>query len=416
MDVHILELVGAGLSQSAAMLWDTLWALVVGFALSGAVQAFVPRREMHRLLGGGGPLALLRATGFGAASSSCSYAAAALAKSLFKGGAGFVTAMVFMVASTNLVVELGIVLAVLIGWQFTAGELLGGVLMIGLFVVLSRWTLSAGAVERARNRLRNEADSHPGGPGTAGTQPHGWSRLRSAELWGAAAGYGLADLRMLRKEIIAGFLAAGFLAALVPASAWQALFLTGHGFASSLENALVGPLIAMLSFVCSVGNIPLAAALWKGGISFGGVASFIYADLITLPLLLIYRRYYGLALTLRLLATFWPVMAGAGLATQYLFRFLGAIPTVRPHQIAAQAWGSYSTAGLDGAALLLLLVGVLVSRRYLGRSSSLVQDPVCGMRLDPNLAPAHLESPGQNLYFCSDGCRDRFRGDPDRYR
>jgi hypothetical protein len=399
------------------MFWETLWALVLGFSLSGAVQAFVSRREMRRLLGDASPLALMRATGFGAASSSCSYASAAMAKSLFADGANFVTAMVFMFASTNLVIELGIVLAVLIGWQFTASELFGGLLMIVLFVMTARVTLSPSLIEAARGRLRAAA------PGSGTSQEplpasSPWrARVRSKALWRAAAGYAFADFRMVRKEIAGGFLVAGFLAALVPASAWRDLFLSGHGLASSVENAAIGPLIAMLSFVCSVGNIPLAAALWKGGISFGGVASFIYADLITFPLLLIYRRYYGGRLTLRLVASFWVVMSVAGLATQYLFRTLGAIPRTRPHQIAVHALGWNFTTGLDVAAILLLVGGFLLTRSRGVRAAGglFALDPVCGMQVERALAPARLTAGGQEIYFCSDRCRERFQQHPDRF-
>lgn len=394
------------------MFWETLWALVLGFALSGAIQAFVPRRGIRRLLGDTSPLSLLRATGFGAASSSCSYASAAMAKSLFSEGANFVTAIVFMLASTNLVIELGLVLAVLIGWQFTGSEIFGGLLMILLFVLVARATLPQRLIERARDRLRARAthiELEAAAP---------WRvRVRSAEVWRAAARYTVADLRMLRKEIVGGFLVAGFLAALVPDQAWRALFLSGHGVESSLENAAIGPLIAILSFVCSVGNVPLAAALWKGGISFGGVSSFLYADLITFPLLLIYRKYYGGRLTLRLLATLWLVMSAAGLTTQYLFSALGAIPSTRPHQIAVHALGWNWTTGLDLVAVAALAACLVLARQ--GRSTvargAYAVDPVCGMQIERDTALSRAEYQGQKFYFCSDRCLERFQRHPDRF-
>lgn len=399
------------------MFWQTLWALVLGFSLSGLIQAFVSRSEMRRLLGDAGPMSLLRATGFGAASSSCSYAAAAMAKSMFSEGASFVTAMVFMFASTNLVIELGIVLAVLIGWQFTASEIFGGLLMILLFVMVARLTLPGSLIESARQRLQTKSGRPASRSGE--TRPNSpWRvRLRSGSRWTAAAGFALADLKMLRKEIAGGFLVAGFLAALVPTHAWQILFLSGHGLGSEIENAALGPLIAMLSFVCSVGNVPLAAALWKGGISFGGVVSFIYADLITFPLLLIYRKYYGGRLTLRLLGSFWLVMSVAGLATQFLFQALGAIPASRPHQIAVHAFGWNLTSGLDALALLLLLGVALLARRERasGPAGLFAVDVVCGMQVEKASAPAHLDFGGQQLYFCSDRCRDRFLRHPERF-
>jgi YHS domain-containing protein/uncharacterized membrane protein YraQ (UPF0718 family) len=398
------------------MFWETLWALVLGFALSGVIQAFIPRLGIRRLLGDASPLALIRATGFGAASSSCSYASAAMAKSLFSEGANFVTAMVFMLASTNLVIELGIVLAVLIGWQFTGSEFFGGLLMIVLFVLVARATLPQSLIQHARDRVRAGAALTDVDAAQPTAVP--WSvKARSADLWQAAARYTLADLHMLRKEIAGGFLVAGFLAALVPSQAWQDLFLSGHGLASSVENAAIGPLIAILSFVCSVGNVPLAAALWKGGISFGGVSSFLYADLITFPLLLIYRKYYGGRLTLRLLATLWLVMSAAGLTTQYLFAALGAIPSIRPHQIALHALGWNVTTGLDIAAVAALAALVVLARqkRPTAASGLYAVDPVCGMQVERDIAPARSGYQGQAFYFCSDRCLQRFQRNPERF-
>ena len=416
---HIAQAIGAGLFQTLEMVWDTLWALALGFLLSGAVQSFVSKSEMRRLLGDRSPMSLLRATGFGAASSSCSYAASAMARSLFERGADFVAAMVFMFASTNLVIELGVVLAVLIGWQFTASEFFGGLLMIAMLALVARVTLPDRVVERARGRLaRGVAGGWNESPACANTSDHAspglpqevpWrSRLRSPSRWRDAATYAISDLTMLRKEIGFGFLAAGFLAALVPTAAWQALFLSGHGIWSSLENAAIGPLIAMLSFVCSVGNVPLAAALWKGGISFGGVVSFIFADLITLPLLLIYRRFYGLRLTLRMFFSFWLVMSLAGFVTGLAFNLIGAVPASRPTQIAAGAFGWNYTTGLDLLALVLLGGAFWWSRRPTSASGRLAIDPICGMQVERANAPATLVADGSTVYFCSFRCRDRY--------
>ncbi|MGH7697695.1 MAG: permease, partial [Candidatus Dormibacteria bacterium] len=309
----VLSAIAEALHQSLLMLWETFWALVLGFGLSGAVQAFVSRGEMERLLGPEGRGRLGRATFLGMVSSSCSYAASALAKSLFRKGADFTAAMVFMVASTNLVIELGIVLALLIGWQFTASEFVGGVLMIGLLALASRLLLPHRLVAAARHRLERE-DPLPQPPDAADPVPPLGARLRSWAGWADAASFAIADLTMLRRELLLGFGVAGFLAALVPARAWGALFISHHGALTTLENALLGPAIAVLSFVCSIGNVPLAAALWKGGISFGGVVSFVFADLITLPLLLIYRRFYGWRLSLWILGSFWAIMSLTGLA------------------------------------------------------------------------------------------------------
>ena len=289
--------VGRSLREGFYMFWDTLWALVLGFTLSGAVQALVSRDEMRRRLGDHRPAAVTRASLYGMASSSCSYAASAMARSLFARGADFVAAMVFMFASTNLVVELGIVLVVLIGWQFVAAEFVGGTIMIILLAALGSLWLRGRALDDARQHVEaadGEDGHHHGGEGDSRLQPQPWrQRLRSPAGWADAASYTISDLTMLRREMVIGFTVAGFLATLVPLHVWNDVFFHGHGIWTTLENAIVGPFVAIISFVCSIGNVPLAAALWKGGISFGGVIAFIFADLITLPLLLIYRKQYG---------------------------------------------------------------------------------------------------------------------------
>ena len=330
------------------MFFDTFWALVLGFALSGAVQAFVSRRRMQTALGNHGPAALSRASFFGVVSSSCSYAASALAKTLFARGADFTAAMVFMIASTNLVVELGIVIWLLLGWQFALAEFVGGAIMIGLLgfavprVIPARWINDA-------QRALAAADE----PAEAAQQPHG---VRTRAGWSDASGYAISDLTMLRKELVAGFVLAGFASALVPTWVWRSLFITGHGFWSSLENVVLGPFLALISFVCSVGNVPLAAALWRGGASFGGVIAFVFADLITLPLLVIYRKYYGTRLMLRLLAVFWAAMSLAGLATEYLFKAAHLLPTTLHAPVRVTHAGLNYTTILD----LIAAVGFVV--------------------------------------------------------
>ncbi len=392
------------------MFWVTLWALVLGFALSGAVQAFVTRSEMQRFLGRGGPREIARATVLGAASSSCSYAAAAMAKTLFQRGADFVSSLVFMFASTNLVIELGIVLWVLIGWQFALAELVGGVIMIVLLTLVARLALHRSEIRAARLRLERGGDVRASAPTRAGWR----ERLTSRAGWADAATYAFADAKMLRKEIAAGYLVAGFLAVLVPVSFWHRIFVSGHGFWTSLENVVVGPLIAIVSFVCSVGNVPLAAALWHGGISFGGVVSFIFADLITLPLLLIYRRYYGGRLTLKLLGMFWAVMSAAGLAVEYLFRAAGIVPTTRPAVVAPTAFAWNYTTWLNIVFLIVLagLWWLAHNQRRLGGGTGYAIDPVCGMQVEVANAGAHASYAGQTYYFCSDRCRERFEAAP----
>ncbi len=410
--------VGRGLRESLFMFWDTLWALVLGFALSGAVQAFVPRDALRRKLGDHRPAAVARASAYGAVSSSCSYAASAMARSLFAGGADFLSAMVFMFASTNLVVELGLVLLVLLGWQFLAAQFVGGAIMIVLLAVFGSLWFRGRALAAARARTEAaQAGGHHHGTGDA-TMREPWSRrIRSRAGWADAAGYTMSDLAMLRREMAIGFGVAGFLAVLVPACVWNALFLHGHGFWTSLENALVGPFVAVVSFVCSVGNVPLAAALWSGGITFGGVVSFLFADLITLPLLLIYRKQYGGRIALRMLAGFWLTMSTAGLATEYLFRAAGWIPATRPAVVAGHAFGWNATAALDVLALVGFagLLWLHRNRERLGGGAGYAVDPVCGMQVETATAPVSIHHDGETVYFCSEHCARRFAGDPRRY-
>jgi YHS domain-containing protein/uncharacterized membrane protein YraQ (UPF0718 family) len=411
--LQILGPIADSLRMAFFMFWDTLWPLIFGFGLSGAVQAFVSRSQMQRVMGNHRPRTLAVASIFGAASSSCSYAASAMAKSLFQKGADFTTAMVFMLASTNLVIELGLVLWILIGWQFALSEYVGGIIMIGLLALAARFVFPAVVVARARHHLveHSSAMARPDPPREAtGEAVPLRRRLRSPAAWSDAASYTMADLVMLRKEMLAGYLIAGFLAVLVPTSLWNAIFFHGHGVLTSIENVIVGPLIAILSFVCSIGNVPLAAALWKGGISFGGVVSFIFADLITLPLILIYRRFYGWRMAVRILAVFWLVMAIAGLATELIFAVTGLIPAGRPVEVVEPSFQWNLTTYLN--IIFLGVFGGLYwlhrNRRRLGGGARYAIDPICGMQVERALAPAMTQRGDETYYFCSDRCRDRF--------
>lgn len=428
--------VGRSLREAFFMLWDTLWALVLGFTISGAVQAFVSRRSMRRRLGDHRFPSVARATLYGTVSSSCSYAASAMARSLVAGGADFLAAMVFMTASTNLVIELGIVLGVLIGWQFVAAEYVGGILMIVLLVAVGSLWLR-GAVLAGRSTGAGDAgagDADGGGSGApdavaAGTEDGfagpgaadvgaadhggGWHMARTLAGWREAAGYTFGDLRMLRREIAVGFVVAGFLTVLVPVRVWTDVFVEGHGPWTSLENAVVAPLVALVSFVCSIGNVALAASLWRGGVSFGGVMAFVFADLISLPLLLVYRRQYGTRRAVRMLATFWVVMSAAGLATGALFQAAGWVPPVRPGGVVVGdtlRWGW--TTALDMAAVAVLAALVWLRRRPVpgaagGRTA---RDPVCGMQVDTSAAPSRTGAGADERFFCSERCRDRYVG------
>ncbi len=406
------------------MFWATLWPLVLGFGVSGAVQAFVSPEQLERRLGNHRPAAVIRASGLGMVSSSCSYAASAMAKSLFQKGADFLSAMVFMFASTNLVIEMGVVLAVLLGWQFTAAEFVGGPIMIVLLVVLGGLLLRRGLIAAARRRVTQVAASadHDHGANDERRQRlerQPWrQKLTSRAAWSNSATYTMADLTMLRKELVIGYLVAGFLAVLVPTSAWNAMFVPGHGIWTSIENAIVGPIIACLSFVCSIGNVPLAAALWQGGISFGGVISFIFADLLAAPLVLIYLRYYGGSLTVRLVGIFWAVMAAAGLAVEAIFAAAGILPTRRSTQIVDTSFHWNYTTVLNIVFLLVFayLYWLYRNRDRLGGGTGYAIDPVCGMQIRKSDAPAAIRHDGQSVHFCSDRCANLFRRDPTRYQ
>ncbi|HVW81291.1 MAG TPA: permease [Mycobacteriales bacterium] len=394
--------IGDSLNEAFFMLSQTLWTLVLGFTLSGLVQAYVSRRTMARTMGDHRPASIARASLWGAASSSCSYAAASLARSLFGKGADFTTAIVFMVASTNLVVELGLVMWRLIGWQFAAAELVGGAVMIVLLsAILPRTTRSA-----VRRTTEPEHADDTDADDTDGLR----DGLRDAERRRAAARYTIADLTMLRREIVIGFVFAGFLAVGVPARVWASVFVTGHGAWTAIENAVVGPVGAAVSFVCSIGNVPLAAALWQRGVSFGGVIAFVFADLLSLPLILIYRKLYGGKLTVRLVATLWLAMSLAGLATDVLMHAVGGIPHRPRHLIAPEHFAWDATTVLNIVAIIVLGLVIREARkpdRSAGTSAYAI-DPVCGMQVERRHAPATLAGDEGPIYFCSEGCRDRY--------
>ena len=351
-----------GFYHAALMGWETFWALVLGFAISAALQVFVSKARMGQLFGRADLRSMALATGFGAASSSCSYAAAAAARSAFAQGAALIPALAFMFASTNLVIELGAVLWLLLGWRFVLAEVIGSVVLVALMWALARLffprDLESSAREQAEKAGEDDAGGCCHGHGSNGHDEHEhdhtthgpgegsrWQRLGSAFVM---------DWQMLWKEIVLGFLIAGYLSVLVPEGWWKALFLDhGPGWLRLVENAFVGPLIAMVSFVCSVGNLPLANLLWSDGISFGGVLSFIYADLLIIPLLLIYRKSFGTRAALRIAAVLFLSMVGAGIIVDLLFSVCGWLPTgPRPPNAMAHMHFQWNyTTWLDGLAL-----------------------------------------------------------------
>ena len=394
-----------GLSEAGLMVWMTWWPVVLGFSLSGLVQAAVPRDGLRAKMGGTGVAPVLWATILGVISSSCSYAASAMARALFLRGARFRHSIIFMVASTNLVVELGIVLWLLLGWPFFVAEVVGGLIMIALLAFLGR------VLDQGQDELRASLSA----PETEAVPATSWrAALRARSTWERGAGYVLGDLTMLRVELAAGFLVAGYLTACVPDTWWSHLFLTGHGLWSTVENAVVAPLVAVLSFVCSVGNVPLAAALWMRGVAFGGVVAFIFADLVTLPLLLAYRRLYNTRTAIRLGLILWVVMSTAGVVTQLLFGATHLTPAVHHSALMGARITVGPTLFLNVAATAALLAWWWL-RRHAAPSSSTAIDPVCHMQVDLSVPAATYRHEGTLYYFCSPSCGDSFAAAPTKY-
>ena len=361
-----MEHLSAALSMAFAMGWEILWALVLGFTLSGVVQAAVTKGEMARLLPDSRPRTILVASALGAASSSCSYAAVALARSIFRKGGDFTAAMAFQFASTNLVLELGIILAVLMGWQFTAAEFVGGPVMIALLVLLLRAALRPRLVEAARAQAeRGVAGRMEGHAGMDMSLSGGTvlSRALSGRGFTAISHFYVMDWASVWSDIALGLLIAGAIAVWVPADMWTALFLSDHPVWAKTVGPLIGPLVAVLSFVCSVGNVPLAAVLWNNGISFGGVVAFLFADLIVLPVVNIYRKYYGGRMAALLFGLFYVAMAAAGYVVEALFGLLGLIPAQRGAVVLeAHVQWNYTTV----LNILALLLSVALIWRFMG--------------------------------------------------
>jgi uncharacterized protein len=372
------------LAFAGSMAWQILWALILGFVLSAIVQAVVRRESITKRLGDESPRAVARATGFGIASSSCSYAAVALARALFRRGSSFTSAMVFEIASTNLVIELGILLALLMGWQFTAAEFVGGPIMIVLvaigFRTFVRRRLLDAALTQANRGIAGSMEGHAAMDMSV-TGPGGfWSRLLSARGFTAIAHVFVMEWAAILRDIVLGLLITGAIAAWVPASFWSTFFVSGHPGLAAVWGPIIGPIVAIASFVCSVGNVPLAAVLWNSGISFGGVAAFIFADLIILPILNIYRKYYGLRMAATILGLFYAAMVIAGYAVELIFGGLGLVPAERDaHVVDTHPTWDYTT-WLNIA--FLVLAAVLIAR-------FVATGGVAMMRMMSGTAPQH---------------------------
>lgn len=359
-----MDAISHALALAGSMTWEILWALILGFALSAVVQAVVPKSTIARLVGDDRPRTLAVAAALGAASSSCSYAAVALARSLFRKGAHFTAAMVFEIGSTNLVLELGVLLALLMGWQFTAAEFVGGPIVIVLVAVLFRLFVRQRLIEKARQQadkgLAGSMEGHAAMDMSIQAEGSFWQRLFSAEGVTAVAHVFVMEWAAILRDVVLGLLFAGAIGAWVPEEFWRSFFLTDHPVVSALWGPIVGPIVAILSFVCSIGNVPLAAVLWNGGISFGGVTAFIYADLVILPILNIYRKYYGARMALVILGTFYAAMVGAGYLVELLFGITGLIPTQRSARVMEEGIMWNYTTWLN--IVFLVLATVLVVR------------------------------------------------------
>jgi uncharacterized membrane protein YraQ (UPF0718 family) len=390
------------------MAWEVWWALVLGFAISAIVQAWVPRERIQGLMSGSGARSVGWATGLGAASSSCSYAAIAIGKSLFQKGASAASALAFQFASTNLVWELGLVLWVLIGWQFTLAEYVGGIVMIVLMTVLLRLFVNRRLEEHAREHAI-EADT--GHQHHASATRMSWrQRLTSIDAWSDVAHNFRGDWQMLWKEIALGFLLAGFVAQFGNGFFEHLFIRNAPAPLPTIENVIIGPIIAVLSFVCSVGNVPLAAVLWSGGISFAGVLAFLFADLIVIPILLIYRKYYGIKYTVRITALMFVTMVIAALIVDAIFSGLGLIPT-GPRPTRADIFSAIS---LNYKLALNVLGLVVFAGLFWLTARRGATDPVCGMTVDRHKA-ASKELGGETYYFCSQHCLHAFETEPQKY-
>jgi uncharacterized protein len=428
--VFVLQAIGQALQMAFFMFWEVLWPLTLGFLISAIVQSVVSKQAVVKMLGRRDLRGITFASLAGAASSSCSYAAVAVARGLFRKGADFGNAIIFEFASTNLVFELGLVLLVLLGWQFVAAEFAGGLMMIAILAIAFKYTLRARLVEAARVQAEKGLPGRMEGHGDMDmsiTDGPFLGRLLSARAFTAISHYFYMDLASLWQDVLIGFLISGALAAWVPNSFWQALFLSNQPALGTVWGPMIGPIIAALTFVCSVGNIPLAVVLWNGGISFGGVVSFIFGDLIIIPILNIYRKYYGGRMSLYLLGVSYLAMVLAGLIIGAAFQVLGLVPT--HHFIAVfqtrPDW-NYTTllniAALAVAAFLGLRFmrtggpGMLRAMNAPGdQKAKLAMDPVCGMTVDPETATYRSEFNGKTHLFCSAGCKAAFDKDPEQF-
>lgn len=417
--MDMFQVIFHALQLSFYMFWEVLWPLALGFLLSAIVQTLIPKKAVIATLGKDSPKTVVLACIFGAISSSCSYAAVSVARSLFRRGATFSNAIIFEFASTNLVFELGLVLLILLGWQFLAAEFIGGLIMIVILSVLFRLTLRNSLVKEARQQAEK---------GILGKmEGHGDMDMSSQGTFTAISHYFYMDIYSLYTDLLLGFLIAGVLAAWVPNSFWQAFFLTKDPNLSQIWGPIIGPIISMMSFVCSVGNIPLAAVLWNGGISFGGVISFIFADLLILPIINIYRKYYGKRMSIYLLIVSFISMALAGFLIEIIFQTMGIVPAHGQVVILESKPTLNYTTILNLISIMLIVV---LGWKFLqtGGSAMLaametpvkndehnIKDLICGMMVNSRETKEKVTYKSITYYFCSSGCKETFKENPEKY-
>jgi hypothetical protein len=306
----------AAASTTLGLFWMALWAFVLGYFISSLIQVFVSRRRMRQSMGETDAKSVFLGSAFGFISSSCSFSALATTRALFTKGAGLIPSLAFLLASTNLVIELGIVIAVFLGWQFVVGEYAGGVLLILLMWLLVARTLPPGLAESAREHARQEEDS-----GAEGDIPDWRQLISSREGWLRVSDKYVMEWRMVWKDVTIGFTVAGVIASFVPGSFFQFLFVGSDkadpAFTDLLLQTIVGPVAAFFTFIGSMGNIPLAAVLYNNGVSFAGVMAFIFSDLVVLPVLRIQARYYGWKMSLYILGVFLAALVTTSLLLHY---------------------------------------------------------------------------------------------------
>ncbi|MDS0283792.1 permease [Haloarcula onubensis] len=448
MQATIIDGVLESLRIGVGFLWTAAWAIIMGLTITSLVQVYVSKERMAQVLGDGDLTGLTKATVFGAASSGCSFGAVAIGKGLFKKGAAVVNFLAFMFASTNLIIELGLMILILLGWEFLVAELLGGIILIAVMALLVHLTLPENLFEDVREEL-NQHDHDQGitedptcgmegkdefsivtdggetlkfcSAGCMETYEQeiassgGWrDELLSWGGWYKVGNQYRKEWSTIWKDVIAGFLISGFVIVFVPQWVWNTLFLKGDGLLASAENAVMGVTVAVLSFVGSIGNVPFAVALWGGGVSFAGVIAFVYADLITIPVLNVYRKYYGWKIMLYILGVFFVTMAFTGFLMEVLFDALGIVPDLAGGETATEQtyFKLNYTFYLNIIAFALSGFLLYVYRRGLGAPGQ-YRDPVCGMRTDDEGPSASYD--GTTYYFCSKRCKRTFEEEPTEF-